>query len=75
MLSKSFPDAKVVYARQACGKGALEAAEVGIQRLGAYEGNVMVLPANMPLLQADTTLLCLEAMIAEGVAGTSVRFF
>ena len=33
----------------------------------------MILPANMPLLQSNTTLLCLEAMIADP-QGDSVRY-
>ena len=53
-------------------RGVLHAAEVGLEGLGSFEGNVLVLPGNMPLLQPDTTLLCLEAMIAEGSAGAQV---
>ena len=44
-------------------EGLLAATERGLRALGGFEGNVMVLPGDMPLLQPDTTLLCLEAMI------------
>lgn len=73
VLTREFADTSITYERQQDGIGALQAAELGIQRLEEYEGNVMVIPANMPLLQPDTTLLCLEAMIAEGAAGSTVR--
>lgn len=71
-LQKDFPDADISYQEQAEASGVLQAVEVGLSGLGTFEGNVLVLPGNMPLLQADTTLLCLEAMIAEGSAGAQV---
>lgn len=71
-LSKSFPKVDITYREQKEPGGVLQAAGVGLEGLGSFEGNVLVVPANMPLLQPDTTLLCLEAMIAEGAAGTKV---
>jgi len=62
----------ITYWEQKEPGGVLQAAGVGLEGLGSFEGNVLVVPANMPLLQPDTTLLCLEAMIAEGAAGTKV---
>jgi len=61
-----------VYQEQKEAGGVLQAAGVGLEGLGSFEGNVMVVPGNMPLLQPETTLLCLEAMIAEGAAGSQV---
>lgn len=72
VLRKQFPDAEIAYQEQTEASGVLQAAEIGLNGLGSFEGNVLVLPGNMPLLQPDTTLLCLEAMIAEGSAGAQV---
>ena len=69
VLGKSFPDTKISFESQQDVDGALKAAELGLKGLGNHEGNVVVLPANMPLLQTNTTLLCLEAMIAEDPQG------
>ena len=74
VLVKSFPHTPLSFEVQQEPKGCLQAAETGLRALESYEGNVMVLPANMPLLQANTTLLCLEAMIAEDPQGGTVSF-
>lgn len=72
-ISQRFPDACITYKEQAEAKGVLHATEVGLSGLDSFEGNVLVIPGNMPLLQPDATLLCLEAMIAEGTGGAQVR--
>ena len=72
MLSKVFPETQIAYEVQETAGGCLQAAGLGLKGLKSYEGNVMVIPGNMPLLQANTTLLCLEAMVAEDSPAGSV---
>lgn len=69
LLERHFPNAEIVYERQEEIQSLLPAAQTGLRGLDDHEGNVMFLPANMPLLQANT-LLCLEAIIAEDPRNT-----
>ena len=66
VVGKTFPSAQPIYSQQQQPAGFLDAIASGLLELRDFSGNILVLPANMPLLQPDTTLQCLETMIAEG---------